>query len=112
MRGNRADAASSANNQDALSRVLIGLVRYTQAVKIDPNLGEAYLGWGYCLVNLKKYEDAIAPLRTAERLIPANPEVHHSLGTALERSGHKDEAQKEFALHEKLRSEGGTEKPE
>jgi tetratricopeptide (TPR) repeat protein len=86
--------------------------RYTQAVKIDPNLGEAYLGWGYCLVNLKKYEDAIAPLRTAERLIPANPEVHHSLGTALERSGHKDEAQKEFALHEKLRSEGGTEKPE
>jgi tetratricopeptide (TPR) repeat protein len=86
--------------------------RYTQAVKIDPNLGEAYLGWGYCLVNLKKYEDAIPPLRTAERLIPANPEVHHSLGTALERSGRKDEAQKEFALHEKLRSEGRTEKPE
>jgi tetratricopeptide (TPR) repeat protein len=86
--------------------------RYTQAVKIDPNLGEAYLGWGYCLVNLKKYEDAIPPLRTAERLMPANPEVHHSLGTALERSGHKDEAQKEFAIHEKLRSEGGTQKPE
>jgi tetratricopeptide (TPR) repeat protein len=85
---------------------------YTQAVKIDPNLAEAYLGWGYCLVNLKKYEDAIPPLRTAERLMPANPEVHHSLGTALERSGHKDEAQKEFAIHEKLRSEGGTEKPE
>ena len=27
-----------------------------QAVKIDPNLAEAYLGWGFCLVNLKKYE--------------------------------------------------------
>jgi tetratricopeptide (TPR) repeat protein len=86
--------------------------RYTQAVKLDPNLGEAYLGWGYCLVNLKKYEDALSPLRTAERLIPANPEVHHSLATALERSGHKDEAQKEFAIHERLRSGGGTEKPE
>ena len=86
--------------------------RYTQAVKLDPNLAEAYLGWGYCLVNLKKYEDAIPPLRTAERLMPANPEVHNSLGTALERSGHKEEAQKEFAIHEKLRSEGGTEKPE
>ncbi len=86
--------------------------RYTQAVKLDPNLGEAYLGWGYSLVNLKKYEDAIPPLRTAERLMPMNPEVHHSLGTALERSGHKDEAQKEFAIHEKLRSEGGTQKPE
>lgn len=86
--------------------------RYTQAVRLDPNLAEAYLGWGYCLVNLKKYEDAIPPLRTAERLMPANPEVHNSLGTALQRSGHKDEAQKEFAIHEKLRSEGGTEKPE
>lgn len=88
------------------------LARYTQAVKIDPNLGEAYLGWGYCLVNLKKYEDAIPPLRTAERLMPANPEVHHSLGTALERSGHKDEAQKEFAIHETLRSAAGTQNPE
>jgi tetratricopeptide (TPR) repeat protein len=86
--------------------------RYTQAVKLDPNLAEAYLGWGYCLVNLKKYEDAIPPLRTAERLMPLNPEVHHSLATALERSGHKDEAQKEFAIHEKLRSEAGTQKPE
>ena len=63
-------------------------------------------------MNLKKYEEAIPPLRTAERLTPANPEVHHSLATALQRSGHKDEAQKEFAIHEKLRSEAGTEKPE
>jgi tetratricopeptide (TPR) repeat protein len=86
--------------------------RYTQAVKLDPNLAEAYLGWGFCLVNLKKYEDAIPPLRTAERLMPANPEVHHSLGTALERSGHKDEAQKEFAIHEALISGTGTQKPE
>jgi tetratricopeptide (TPR) repeat protein len=91
--------------EDAISR-------YTQAVKLDPNLAEAYLGWGFCLVNLKKYEDAIPPLRTAERLMPANPEVHHSLGTALERSGHKEEAQKEFAIHERLRSEAGTQKPE
>jgi tetratricopeptide (TPR) repeat protein len=86
--------------------------RYTQAVKLDPNLAEAYLGWGFCLVGLKKYEEAIPPLRTAERLMPANPEVHHSLGTALERSGHKEEAQKEFAIHETLRSGAGTEKPE
>src|ERR1700752_895053 len=86
--------------------------RYTQAVKIDPNLAEAYLGWGYCLVNLKKYEEAIPPLRTAERLMPANPEVHNSLATALQRSGHKDEAQKEFAIHERLQSAAGTDKPE
>ena len=86
--------------------------RYTQALKVDPNLAEAYLGYGYCLVNTKKYEDAIPPLRTAERLMPMNPEVHNQLGRALERTGHKEEAQKEFALHETLRSGTGTEKPE
>lgn len=86
--------------------------RYTQALKVDPNLAEAYLGWGYCLVNLKKYEDAIPPLRTAARLMPANPEVHNSLGTALARTGHKDEAQKEFAIHETLRSQVGTQSPD
>jgi len=86
--------------------------RYTQALKADPNLGEAYLGLGYCLVNQKKYEDAIPPLRMAERFMPENPEVHNSLGTALQRSGHKDEAQKEFAIHETLISGSGTAKPE
>jgi tetratricopeptide (TPR) repeat protein len=86
--------------------------RYTQAIKLDPNFAEGYLGLGYCLVILKKYEDAIPPLRTAERLMPMNPEVHHSLATALQRSGHNDEAQKEFAIHEKLSSASGTAKPE
>ena len=86
--------------------------RYTQAAKLDPNLAEAYLGWGFCLVNLKKYEEAIPPLRTAERLMPANPEVHHSLATALARSGHKEEAEKEFAIHRSLSSAQGSEKPE
>jgi tetratricopeptide (TPR) repeat protein len=88
------------------------IARYTQALKVDPNLAEAYLGLGYCLVNLKKYEDAIPPLRTAERLMPANPEVHNSLGTALARTGRNDEAQKEFAIHETLRSGVGTQNPE
>jgi len=63
-------------------------------------------------VNLKKYEEAISPLRTAERMMPQNPEVHHSLGTALQRSGHQDEAQKEFAIHESLRSGTKADRPE
>ena len=88
------------------------LPRFTQATNVDPNFAEAQLGQGLCLVTLKKYEEAIPPLRSAERLMPQNPEVHHALATALERSGHKDEAQKEFAIHETLRSAGGSEKPE
>ena len=86
--------------------------RFSQAAKLNPNYAEAYLGWGFCLVTVKKYEDAIAPLRTAERLTPGNPEVHHTLATALERSGHKVEAEKEFAIHRSLSSASGPQRPE
>jgi tetratricopeptide (TPR) repeat protein len=85
---------------------------FSEAVKLDANFAEAYLGKGLCLVTLKKYEEAIPPLRSAERLTPGNPEVHHTLATALQRSGHKEEAEKEFAIHRSLTSGQGTESPE
>ena len=82
--------------------------QFSQAAELNHNFAEAYLGWGLCLVTVKKYEEAIPPLRTAERLTPGNPEVHHMLATALERSGHKEEAEKEFAIHRSLSSDAGT----
>ncbi len=78
--------------------------RFSQAAKLDSNFAEAYLGWGLCLVTVKRYEEAIPSLRAAERLMPGNPAVHHALATALERSGHKAEAEKEFAIHRSLNS--------
>jgi tetratricopeptide (TPR) repeat protein len=75
---------------------------FSQAAKIDSSFAEAYYGWGYCLVTLKKYEEAIPPLRTAERLEPGNPMVHYSLAIALNQTGQKEEAQKEFAIHRDL----------
>lgn len=86
--------------------------RFTEATNLDPNFAEAYLGQGLCLVSMKKYEEAIPPLRSAERLMPRNPEVHSTLATALQRSGHKEEAQKEFAIHESLRSAAGSQNPQ
>jgi tetratricopeptide (TPR) repeat protein len=86
--------------------------RFSQASKLNPNFAEAYLGLGFSLVSVKKYEDAIPPLRMAERLMPGNPEVHHTLATALQRSGHKEEAEKEFAIHRSLSSAQGSERPE
>ncbi len=85
---------------------------FLEATKLDSNFAEAYLGWGFCLVALKKYQEAIPPLRTAERLAPGNPEVHNTLATALQRSGHKEEAEKEFAIHRSLTAASGAEKPE
>src|SRR6266436_9037102 len=39
--------------------------RFSRAAKLDSNFAEAYLSWGVCLVTVKKYEDAIPPLRVA-----------------------------------------------
>jgi tetratricopeptide (TPR) repeat protein len=90
--------------------------RYSEAVKLNSNFAEAYLGWGVCLIDLKKYQEAISPLRTAERLTPRNPDIHNALATALARSGQKEEAEKEFAIHRSLVSArptpAGADKPE
>ena len=78
--------------------------RFSAAAKLDPNFAEAYLGWGVSLIGNKQYQQAIAPLRIAERLTPQNPDIHQALGTALVRSGQKEEANKEFAIHRSLSS--------
>lgn len=78
------------------------IAQFSAAAKLDPNFPEAFLGWGFCLVNAQRFQEAIAPLRVAERLAPGNPAVHYSLATALVRTGQKEEAQKEFAIHRSL----------
>ena len=88
------------------------MTEFATAIKYNSGFAEAYLGQGMCLVALRKYEEAIPPLRTAERLTPGNPEVHHTLATALQRAGHKEEADKEFAIHRSLSAKQGSESPQ
>jgi tetratricopeptide (TPR) repeat protein len=85
--------------------------QFSQAANLDPTFAEAYLGLGFCLVTVKKYEEAIAPLRQAERLMPGNPAVHFSLATALNLTGQKEEADKEFAIHRDLTNAPPTSPP-
>jgi len=76
--------------------------RFSRAAKLDPTFGDAFMGWGFCLVNRKRYEEAIAPLQSAVRLQQGNPSAHYNLAVALSRSGKKEEAEKEFAIHRRL----------
>lgn len=68
-----------------------------RATKLEPNFGAAYLGLGVSLSAEKKYQEAIAPLEMAVKLEPTNPAAYYSLGTAYSRTGHKAEAEQEFA---------------
>jgi cytochrome c-type biogenesis protein CcmH/NrfG len=79
--------------------------QFSTAAKLDAHFAEAFLGWGYTLVTVKRYQEAVAPLRVAERLNPENPAVHYSLATALVRTGQQQEAEKEFAIHRSLTSQ-------
>ena len=82
--------------------LVAAIARFSQAAKLDPNFADAFLGWGSCLVTLKRYDEAIAPLQAAERLMTWNPGVHYTLATALSRSGREEEAEKEFEIHRSL----------
>jgi len=75
---------------------------FTRATKLDNGFAEAYLGLGSCLLAEKRFADAVAPLETAVKLQPDNPAAHYNLATALSRTGRKEEADREFAIHRKM----------
>jgi Tfp pilus assembly protein PilF len=75
---------------------------FSRATKLDPTFGEAFLGLGMALLGEKQYGDAVAPLQTAVKLEPKNPDAHYNLAMAYARSGHKEEGEKEFAIHQSL----------
>lgn len=78
------------------------IAQFTAATKLNPDFAEAYTGLGLALISVKRYEDAIPPLRTAEVMTPGNPSVHYGLATAYSRLGQKEQADKEFAIHRSL----------
>jgi tetratricopeptide (TPR) repeat protein len=85
---------------------------FSKARTLDPNFGDACLGMGMALLSEKKYQDAIAPLEMAVKLEPGNPAGHYNLATAFARTGHKQEAEREFALQQQAAQQnnpaGGT----
>ena len=76
--------------------------RFSMAANLDSTFGEAYLGWGFCLVSVKRYEEAIPPLQAAVRLQQGNPAAHYNLAVALSRTGKQEQAEKEFAIQRQL----------
>ena len=78
------------------------IAHFTRATKLDASFGDAYMSLGFCLVSVKRYEEAIAPLEVAVRMQQGNPSAHYNLAVALSRTGKKEEAEKEFAIQRQL----------
>lgn len=75
---------------------------FSRATELDAGFGDAFLGLGNSLLSAKRFSEAIPPLKTAVNLESRNPGAHYSLATALTRAGHKEEAEKEFAIHRQM----------
>lgn len=75
---------------------------FTRATKLDASFADAYMSLGFCLVTVKRYEEAIPPLEVAVRMQQGNPSAHYNLAVALSRTGKKEEAEKEFAIQRQL----------
>jgi tetratricopeptide (TPR) repeat protein len=80
---------------------------FSEATKLDTNFADAYLGLGTSLLTEKNYAAAIPPLEMAVKLQPDNPAGHYSLATAYARTGRKEDAEREFALHQQMAERAG-----
>jgi tetratricopeptide (TPR) repeat protein len=78
------------------------VAHFSRAARLDSSFGDAFMSWGFCLVTLKRYEEAIPPLQAAAQLQEGNPSAHYNLAVALSRTGQKEQADKEFAIHRRL----------
>jgi tetratricopeptide (TPR) repeat protein len=80
---------------------------FTRASKLDASFGDAFLGLGSSLISEKRFADAVAPLETAVKLEPGNPAGHYNLAVAYSRSGRKQDAEREFAVHRQMTAQRG-----
>jgi len=78
---------------------------FSRATKLDANFSDAFLGLGMAFISAKKFPDAVPPLEAAVKLEPQNPAAHYNLGLAYTRVGRKEEADRQFAIHQQMVAE-------
>ena len=74
---------------------------FERATKLDAEFADAFIGLGRSMLEDGRNGDAIPPLQAAVKLRPDHPAAHLYLSTAYRRTGHKEEAEREVALHER-----------
>jgi len=69
---------------------------YERAVALDPKMSAAYLNLGTLLLESREEAAAVAPLRKAVELLPAESHPRYLLAVALDRSGDRTAAGEAF----------------
>ena len=82
------------------------IASFQKVLRIDADDVGANVNLGQLYAQQRKYAEAIAVLRTALAAEPYNATALYNLGTALMRSGQRDEGQKVIAQFQELRQRG------
>jgi Flp pilus assembly protein TadD len=80
----------------ALKRTDEARAEYARTAAIDPKMPEAYLNIGMLLLDKQEDAAAVAPLRKAVELLPAQSRPRYLLAVALDRSGDRAGAAESF----------------
>ena len=78
------------------------LEHFGRATRLDGRFADAFIGLGRSLIAAGRIGEAVAPLETAVKLAPQNDTAHYHLGVAYQRTGRKDDAEKEFAIRKQI----------
>ena len=81
------------------------LTALNRAVALDPKEFEAHWALGRALALKERYAEAAASFQRAVALAPERSDAHYQLGLALRRLGRIEEANREFAIVERLNTE-------
>jgi tetratricopeptide (TPR) repeat protein len=73
-----------------------------RAIRLDPNLGPAYVSLGNLFFEQKDLSDAISAYRKAIEVSPEIEEAHYQLSQAYELSGEKARAREELGIYKEL----------
>ena len=76
-----------------------------KSIALDSSLPEAYVQLGNLYADQHKYEQSIPEYVRALALNPNLADAHYRLGTDYVHVGQKENAQKEFAVYQRLRAE-------
>lgn len=96
-KGNR--ASGSAADLETVEALL------KKSIALDGTIPEAHVQLGDLYAGKHQYEDSIPEYERAIKLNPNLSDAHYRLGTDYVHVGRKEEAEREFAVYQKLRAE-------
>ncbi len=96
------------NSKIILDKYEDAIEDYDEAIRLNPDLMEAYVNRAICYIHLDDYKESLSDLNKAIKLDPTNYMAYTSRGSVLSRLGRQNEAFSDFKKSISINSNYGT----